>query len=698
MKMIKIKTAFALNKEERTAIRKAVKMVRSGELDLAEKTLTDISAIVIADKFINSLNPCERDLDIITDFIIVGKILNSNSIDLMPDIIWDQMINKYKRYRDEPVADLLVNKLLVNVDHVYPELKGNISKCNVYYNKDKVNSFDESVESFLTKIFSKLNKRKVRFKLTVKWDGTSGVMNLSDDKIISMLTRGEDGKGADITHLSSNVSFKNHEGKEGLQVEIVVGNKNKEKYEKDRGKKYANRRATAVSILTSSDAYKYAKYLTFMPLNSTNINPDDIVTLNKTFSNNGSNHIGEIIEAYSVEDAMEQIIEFCEKMSKRREEFEFATDGVVIECCDKDDREKLGRTGNVNNFQIAYKFPPLEAITKIKDVTVTVGRTGLITPMAIYEPVMFNGAKQTNTSLSSLRRFEELSLRKDEEILLTYNNDVMAYVRKLDNEYNRNLKTEKLKMPDTCICGHKLHREGANLFCTNELCSGKLVAEWVWFYKTLGVRDVAEAIVEEFKNEGIIKDYKDLLFLDYKKILKLDGYKEKTVNNIKKQINFVLNNPIDEAKLIAALGISGEKTAKLILSTITVGELLEAPHVLMDLDISTVGEKKKKTFLNKLLSNKNKVLYFMKHLCVNKVKVSNSEVKVCFTGFRDENIKTLLEGLGVEVQDSTTKKTTYVVVKDINNIPVTSSTKKADKYGIRIIGLGELLDIMKSIE
>ena len=206
MKQIKIKTRFAFNKEERTAIRKAVKMVRAGELELAEKTLNDISAIVIADKFINSLNPCERDLDIMTDFIVTGKILNSNSIDIMPDIIWDQMINKFKRYRDEPVADLLVNKLLVNVDHVYPQLKGNIGKCNVYYTRDKVNSFDESIESFLTKIFTKLNKRSVRFKLSIKWDGTSGVMNISDGKIISMLTRGEDGKGADISHLASNLS------------------------------------------------------------------------------------------------------------------------------------------------------------------------------------------------------------------------------------------------------------------------------------------------------------------------------------------------------------------------------------------------------------------------------------------------------------------------------------------------------------
>lgn len=698
MKQIKMKKLkeFIFDKDEREIIKLAYRAIKDGKIVTAKKLLDDIGQENIAYKFIESTDVNRVDLNTMQRFIVICKILYANAIDSMADTIYDQMINRYKLYRDEPVADIIVSKVLVNVDHEYPELKGNISKANVFYDNDRTKPFDVSLESFITKVFNKVyNDEPILFKLTKKWDGISGVGSYENGRIKTLLTRGEDGKGADITHLIRNLRFK-HKGDCGVQFEIIISNSNKQKYEEEIGKKLANRRTAAISIVSNSKGSSYSKYLTFMPLNATDVDPSDLETLNKGFYNGGL-HSGEIIEAYSISDAMEQITKYCNEIESQRDKLEFAIDGIVIECASKKDRKKLGRKDNINNFQIAYKFPAERRITKVRDITVTVGRTGLITPMAHYDPIIFSGANHDKSSISSYDRYEKLNFREGEEVLVTYNNDVMPYIQKYESDYNDNLDTPKLKFPTHCVCGEKLEKVGANYFCNNPLCEGKIVSQWTWFYKTLGVRDLGEAIVETFKNNGILNSYKDLLNLDYKAIMKLDGFGYKSVKNIEKQLNFILGNPIDEAKLITALGISGDKTCRLILSLITIEELFDNTDIIFDMDIPSIGYKKKIEFMKRLTMNKDAIMHFMNQLTVLKVNTKHSDIKVCFSGFRDNNIQVLLESLGVEVVDSVTKHINYVVVKTLDSEP-TSKIKKANKYGIPIIPLGELLDIMQGIE
>lgn len=668
-----------------------IKKIYDFTKELKFKQASDLLQTISLDAIIEDFNdaveiPTDKTLKLYKKIIIICKEFYSNDMTLISDSIYDPMLVKYKIYRDEPIIEnLKLSRRSVNTGHKYPELKGTLDKANVFYKTDKKVKLDKPLEDFIDKLFEVNTDQYLELVVTKKFDGGSIVGEIEDDRISTALTRGEDDKGADLTHLFKHVRFKNHKGKSGVQFECVITKDNFEKYCNEKGKQYASLRSGVVSILTRTKDTKFCKYLTLVPIKATDIDITkdlDYKKLNKYYATDIINepiHI-KCNSKLQCMNLISDIIYIC-KMD--REELNYAIDGIVIDCINANVRNKLGRKNDINQYQIAYKFEAEEAWTKVIGITTTTGRTGLVTPMVYYKEIMFNGGVHDHSSISSFNRFMKLDLHYDDTIRVTYNNDVMPYVSKPDIPENNNVKRLKIPFPTTCsACNTILENEGANFYCRNPQCPSKLVSTYVHFYKKLGINNISEKTVEKMIECGAIKGLETLLNIDYKILLNTEGFGEVKLLDYKTQIDKLIKTEIDEAKITAALSICGETIARSILIYIDLNTILNDPNKLLNIKIPGAGDKTKESFLENLENVKPILIKYMEKLNISPVKNDQYKLKVYFSGFRDKDLKELLKPLGVKVSDNFNKSIDYLITNDTSggkidkakdwNIPIMS--------------------------
>lgn len=693
MKIVKVnrlKTSL-LSSEEISHLNELFRKAKKGKIKYVKNHLYDLFNPESVFEDFNELDKVTKlDLNIMFMLINIGKILYSNGKKFIDEVPYDLGINKYKEFRPEPIVEMLsVSRRTHDKVHEFPELKGTLDKKQKIYESEIESKLERAVETFIRKCFSISVKNKIYFLLSKKYDGNSVVLTIENGKVKEAVTRGEEGKGADLFHLFKDLKFKDDKKYRGIQFEICITKSNYEKYCEDKGTKYDNLRTAVTSILTSTDGVKYAKYLTLVPLRTSDgLDPYD---LNNYYATD-INFEYSVISACGPNEALEKIQLFASELSDERDDLNFAIDGVVIDCMDEDVRNSLGRKNDINQYQTAYKFPPQERITTVTELKFTVGRTGIIIPMIYYEAIYFNGGKHTHSSLSSYDRFKRLNLRVGDKIRITYNGDVMPYVSKYNCKENDNNTKPYLVYPTKCKCGSKLVPIGANLYCKNDKCYSKQLPAISHFYTTLGVRDMKEKKVAKLLEVGVISGLEDGLNPKYKAMHNVEGFGEKTINNFREQLYNILETKIDEARLMKALGISGERTARAILSIVPLDAIFKNPQLLFSTKIQGIGDITKKTFLEKLQNTKHIIDEIRKQMKVVEVKATHDKVIICFTGFRDKKLKVLLEAIGFEVADSYTKKVSYVIRKDESYH--SSTLAKAEKDNKQILTLAEFKNTM----
>lgn len=675
---------------EREALYKAHGLAKKGKLKRSRRVLDHyINIEELLNSFIKIEEPSSIDLNIMEEMIEILKIFYSNGKEIPDDELYDYALNKYKKYRPEPILEMLVvDRRTHDTEHEYPELKGTLEKCNKLFNVECSRELDADVESFIKKLVQATMGEVIRIRLSKKYDGSSVVMSIDKNgKITAFITRGEDGKGIDLSHLFKKLKFKGDIPR-GVQFELIMTKEHFNEYCNEVGRQYANLRAAVTSIITSSKAAKYAKYLTPVPLNmSDDYSSNSSAKMNKLYSSNVKFDY-KIIEGVGVSHIMKQISEYTTQMELNRDSMNYAIDGVVIDCLNPNIREKLGRKNDKNKFQVAYKFPPLRAITKITGFEITVGRTGQITPIIYYEWVDFNGTKHNHSSISSYDRFVKMNLHIGEEILLTYNGDVMPYPSK----YNGEAGDKEIIFPKKCNCGSKLTLIGANYFCENPLCDFKLIPAYAFFYEQLGVRDFKESRIEKMVEAGVVHNYYDLLEPDYGKMESIDNFGPKLIASFEKQLTMIRGKKLPESKLVKALGILGETYAKEILSLMTIDEIYEDSHKLMTLEIHGIGDKIKTKFIKNLVLYKHIIEKIKTQINVVPLSVDDNKVQICFTGFRNKSLKELLEAVGFEVSDSFKKTCSYVITPEDNYVSKTTEKANKRKIPIPVLSLREFKD------
>lgn len=692
MKIIKVKriNTDLFTDEEIDLIDRIYKNCNNKKLKKARKRLEYFDTTELLEKFTNREKLNKLEVDLLNKVIIIYKTFYSNMDTLIDDIPYDRALNTLKKYCKEPIVEnLIVSRRTHEVVHLYPELKGTLDKANVLTDVMCYRDSDRSLESVITNWFNDKDEEFLELVATKKFDGNSGVADIDEKgNLLSMTSRGEDGKGSDLTHLFKKRKFEGDGKRRGVQFEIVMTKDNFKKYCKKTGKEYANLRVAVSSILTSTNGSMYSKYLSLAPIKSS----DNLSykKLNKLYSDDVDNH-ETVMKSNDLKSILQIAYEVINDISKRRFDLDYAIDGVVFECINKSIVKKYGRKNDINRYMIAFKFPPQVAYPKVTGLKVSIGRTGLATPNLYYTETYFNKNRYDHSSISSAKRVDKLKLRIDDFIKLTYNGDVMPYPDLYECEHNKNNKNEFIMFPKKCKCGTEFTRIGANYYCTNPNCPEKVYDKISFFYTTLGIRDMKDKTVQKLIENNIISGFENCLEPDVATLYNIEGFGEKKISNMMKEIKKAEEKEITEAQLMNALGILGEEFSKRILSVLPLDALFKDNDLLFKTDIFGIGEKTKNKFIKNLLDYKHIIRYMKDKLNIVQCKVSQANTSIVFTGMRpDKDLRDKLEILGFEIKENYNNKVSYVIAKDKNSN--SGTIKKAKKNNTPIYELNEFIN------
>jgi DNA ligase (NAD+) len=271
-------------------------------------------------------------------------------------------------------------------------------------------------------------------------------------------------------------------------------------------------------------------------------------------------------------DGIEDVIAFCNEFEKEREGLPHEIDGMVIKVNNIELQQRMGSTTHHPRWAIAYKFKAKQATSKLLKVEFQVGRTGSITPVAKIEPVSIAGVTVTSVSLFNEDVVREKDLRIGDTVLVERAGDVIPYIVKPLNEL-RNGKERKIDFPANCpVCNDELVKpEGeAVVRCVNINCKAQVVERIIHFVSkdAMDIRSFGEANVRKFFEMGLLKNVPGIYALNFAAIGELEGFGEKSIDNLKLAIEKSKNQPLN--RLIFGLGIRyvGETTAKILANNV----------------------------------------------------------------------------------------------------------------------------------
>ena len=400
---------------------------------------------------------------------------------------------------------------------------------------------------------------------------------------------------------------------------------------------------------------------------------------------------------------IDEIKKLYENMIKKRDTFPMLLDGMVIKIDDITTQQDLGFTQKFPRWSCAYKFPAVEKTTKLKDIILQVGRTGVVTPVAIVEPVLIEGANVERATLHNFDEIQRLDLKIGDEIIIIRSGDVIPKITKVLKDRRDGNEKEILK-PTICPdCSSELLIEDIMIKCQNLDCPSRVVNSIIYFASKncLNIDGLGDKIVELLVNEKKIFDILDLYSLKYEDLENLEGFKEKKINNL---LNAIENSKNSELyRVLTALGIEhiGEVASKSICSKFGLDLVDVSFEDLISID--GIGEQMANSFLEFFRVNRQFVLKLfdiLKPKVTIKEEAKDNPFKnktVVITGTmsksRDE-IKLFLEDLGAKVSSSVSKKTDFLIYGE----DAGSKYDKAIEFGIEILTEDEMYSKIESIK
>ena len=396
---------------------------------------------------------------------------------------------------------------------------------------------------------------------------------------------------------------------------------------------------------------------------------------------------------------IDDIKKLYENMIKKRDTFPMLLDGMVIKIDDITTQQDLGFTQKFPRWSCAYKFPAVEKTTKLKNIILQVGRTGVVTPVAIVEPVLIEGANVERATLHNFDEIQRLDLKIGDEIIIIRSGDVIPKITKVLKDRRTGNEKEILK-PTICPdCSSELLIEDIMIKCQNLDCPSRVVNSIIYFASKncLNIDGLGDKIVELLVNEKKIFDILDLYSLKYEDLENLEGFKEKKINNL---LNAIENSKNSELhRVLTALGIEhiGEVASKSICSKFGLNLVDISFEDLISID--GIGEQMANSFLEFFRVNREfvlKLFYILKPKVTIKEEAKDNIFKnktVVVTGTmsksRDE-IKIFLENLGAKVSSSVSKKTDFLIYGE----DAGSKYDKAIELGVKILSEDEMNSIV----
>lgn len=635
---------------------------------------------------------------------IINKASNEYYVDDNPSITdqeyddyYRQLLTleeKYPKLKKEASPTLRVGgKVLEKFEKVKHETP--MLSFDDIFNEDEIVSFDERIRKTCPNAI---------YTLEPKMDGLSGSLLYEKGILKRAATRGDGLIGENITDnvkTIKSVPLKlNKEIDIEVRGEIYMSKKSFEDCNKEKEKRgenlFANPRNAAAGSVRQLDSKVAAKRnLDFMAYFIPNPDKYGIKTQSEALDFLKELGFKTNYKLNGIAKNVNDIISYIDDLSIKRDSLPFEIDGVVLKVNNLDDEEKLGFTQRVPRWGIAYKFPAKEVLTKLKEIKFTVGRTGKITPNAIFSPVHVAGSIVSKATLHNEDYCLDKDVRVGDVISIRKAGDVIPEVVEVKKE--RRIGSEiPFKMIENCpMCGMILEKKDANYFCTNKLCPARKIEALIHFVSrdTMNIEGLGERIIEDFYNMKFINSISDIykLYEHKEDLIKLEGFGEKSVNNLLSSIEHSKENSLE--KVLFALGIRhvGKKTAKILAKKYkNIDNLINASLDELT-NINDIGEIIAKS-IRKYLDNEDniKLINELKEVGLNfsynegEINDKLDGMTFVLTGtlekYKREELTKLLEDKGAKVTSSVTKKTTGVIVGDKPG----SKYDKALKLGITI--------------
>ncbi len=608
-----------------------------------------------------------------------------------------------QRVGGEPLSEF------ITITHKIPMLSlGNT------YNALELNDFD-------TRVKKGLQGEEPEYVIELKIDGLAINLAYEDGIFVQGSTRGDGISGDDITSNLRTIHSIPLRISEPLTLEVrgeaylpYEGFEKLNEIRLENGKKLlANPRNAAAGSLKLLDPKETAKRYLDIFLYALS-NPEILEVETHWEALNKLHKLGFKINPHrQLCKNIKEVLEVCDEWESKRKELDYDIDGMVIKVNSYEQQKKLGSTSREPRWAISYKFPAKQITTIIKDITLQVGRTGTITPVAELEPILLAGSMISRATLHNEDEIKRKDIRIGDTVLIEKGGEVIPKVVKVILE-KRNEDTQPFRMPTNCpVCKAKLIKEDDEVAwrCENIHCPAQIKRRIAYFASrnAMDISGLGYSSIEQLVEKGFLFDYADIYYLMEKKeeLEKLEGWGEKSVNNLLEAIEESKKNPL--FRFYNALGIRyvGEKTARILAkhypklddlmnaNEIDLNSIMEIGEIMADSIISFFQDKEILQILDKLSKADVRIEDEITQIADKKEEDSIISGKTfVITGtlskYTRTEIKEIILSKNAKVSSSVSKKTDYVIVGEKPG----SKYKKALKLEITILNEIEFEELL----
>ncbi len=646
---------------------------------------------------------------------------------LIADPEYDQLYKALEKIEQENPALVTVNsptqrvangltKDFPTVQHLVPMLSLDNS-----YNSDDLIDFDRRARE-LTGL------DKIEYCVEPKFDGGSISLIYENDLLIRGATRGDGVEGDEVTtnirqirSIPLSAKFSDY-GLQQVEIrgEVLINKTNFARYNQQLVEQglppLANPRNAASGTLRIKDPAEVAKrnleafvyHISYFSLFKGKKIPPELTTHAGSLELLWGLGFRSPQKEKKIFKGIDAVVKHCHDFEAKRDGLPYEIDGMVIKVNDIALQDKMGMTTHHPRWAMAYKFKARQGTSKLLNVEFQVGRTGSITPVAKIQPVPIGGVTVSSISLFNEEVIKEKDLRTGDTVLVERAGDVIPYIVKSLAEL-RTGKEKKIVFPKICpVCASRLFKEEEEAVwrCINIECPAQVVERIIHFVSkdAMDIRGFGEANVRKFYELGLLQDIPGIYKLDFKKIGEMEGFGQKSIDNLQSAISHSKNQPLH--RLIFALGIRfvGETTAKTLAQAVTY--LLELKKLSIEelQDLEDIGPKVAGS-VHQFFSNKDNIR-MLEELEKLGLQLKNTKKQLTkggnlagasflFTGtlptLKRGDAEALVEENGGQILSGVSTKLNYLVVGE----DAGSKLEKAKKINtVKIISEAEFLQVI----
>ena len=586
-----------------------------------------------------------------------------------------------------------------------------LSLSNVF-NTQELISWKERCEKYISRPIN-------GFVVEEKIDGLAISLTYSNGNLIIGATRGNGSSGENITNnlktiKSIPLKIMDKDIPENFEIrgEVFFPKNKFQEFNKEREsmgmQEYSNTRNAASGALRQLDSSETAK----RPLDAFFYsvgNPNDFnISTHYELLKKINNWGFKINKNTILVDNFSDLENLIENKIAARDNMNYSIDGLVVKVNSIQDQIDLGSTAKDPRWATAYKLPSIKKTTLLNDIKISLGRTGVATPYAELEEVDLDGVKIKSASLHNIDYIDLKDIRVGDEVVVERAGDVIPQIIEVSKSNKRGADSKKFRMPENCpVCDSKLFKKPDEPFtkCLNSECDDQIKRSLEHFSSKncVEIEGLGEGIINILFENELVNSITDLYSLEYNELIKLEGFQDKSVNNLLDSINKSKN--VSPEKLLHGLGIphiGSEISELLLLNFKNINNIFDSSEENI-LEIDGIGPKIYESLKDWIQVEKNIILLkklenigFDFTTQNTQIEGSLSSLNICVTGeledFSRQSIKQTIKDNGGKFQSSVSSKTD-ILVSGINS---GSKLKKAQELGVKILTEKEFIEILEN--